>query len=71
MNKLEKTDNEYKQWLIDLKTKIHQSQIKAAVRVNEEMLHLYWSLGQDIIVRQMEVAWGSGFFEKLSKDLRA
>jgi predicted nuclease of restriction endonuclease-like (RecB) superfamily len=71
MNKIEKTTGEYQQWLIDLKSKIRQSQIKAAVRVNEELLRLYWSLGQDITVRQMEAAWGSGFFEKLSRDLRA
>ncbi|MCL2028021.1 MAG: PDDEXK nuclease domain-containing protein [Bacteroidales bacterium] len=68
---MEKTDSEYRQWLIDLKTKIKQSQIKAAVRVNEEMLRLYWDMGQDIVARQMEAAWGSGFFEKLSKDLRS
>ena len=54
-----KTDNEYKQWLIDLKTRIRQSQIKAAVKVNTELLRLYWDLGQDIVVRQMEAAWGS------------
>ena len=71
MNKIEKTNEEYKQWLIDLKTRIRQSQIKAAVRVNEELLRLYWSLGHDIVVRQMETSWGSKFFEKLSKDLRS
>ncbi|MCL2328243.1 MAG: PDDEXK nuclease domain-containing protein [Bacteroidetes bacterium] len=61
---------DYKQWLIDLKTRIRQSQIKAAIQVNTELLRLYWDLGQDIVVRQMEAAWGSGFFEQLSKDLR-
>ena len=64
-----KTENEYKQWLIDLKTKIRQSQVKAAIKVNTELLHLYWDLGQDIVVRQMEAAWGKGFFKQLSKDL--
>jgi len=71
MNKPEHTNPDYRQWLIDLKTKIRQSQIKVAVRVNEELLRLYWNMGQDIVVRQMEAAWGSGFFEKLSKDLRS
>ncbi|MCL2416363.1 MAG: PDDEXK nuclease domain-containing protein [Bacteroidales bacterium] len=72
MNKPEKIDsNDYRQWLIDLKTKIRQSQIKAAVRVNEELLRLYWDMGQDIVVRQMETSWGSKFFEKLSRDLRS
>ena len=66
---MNKTATAYKQWLIDLKQRIRQSQIKAAVRVNTELLHLYWDLGQDIVVRQMEAAWGSRFFEQLSKDL--
>ena len=68
---MKKTGNEYKQWLADLKGKIRQSQIKAAVRVNTELLRLYWDLGHDIVARQMEAAWGSGFFERLSKDLRS
>ena len=63
--------NEYKQWLTDLKSRIRQSQIKAAVKVNTELLRLYWDLGQDIVARQMESTWGSGFFEQLSKDLRS
>ena len=63
-------DKEYKQWLIDLKKRIYQSQIKAAVKVNTELLQLYWDLGQDIVIQQMESVWGSGFFEQLSKDLR-
>jgi len=62
---------DFKQWLVDLKTRIRQSQLKAAIKVNEEMLRLYWELGRDIVVRQMDAAWGSGFFEQLSKELKA
>jgi predicted nuclease of restriction endonuclease-like (RecB) superfamily len=64
-------DNNFRQWLTDLKARIRQSQIKAAIKVNTELLRLYWDLGQDIMERQMEAAWGSGFFEQLSKELRA
>jgi len=63
-------DPDFKQWLVGFKARIRQSQIKAAVKVNTELLHLYWDLGRDIVVRQMETAWGSGFFEQLSKELR-
>jgi predicted nuclease of restriction endonuclease-like (RecB) superfamily len=66
---MNKTENEYKQWLIDLKNRIRQSQIKAAVKVNTELLRLYWDLGRDIVIRQMEAAWGSKILEQLSKDL--
>jgi predicted nuclease of restriction endonuclease-like (RecB) superfamily len=62
---------DFKQWLVDLKVRIRQSQIKAAIKVNNELLRLYWDLGHDIVVRQMDAAWGSGFFEQLSKELKA
>ena len=64
-------NTDFKQWLVSLKTRIRQSQIKAAIKVNEELLHLYWDLGHDIVVRQMDAEWGSGFFEKLSRELRS
>ena len=66
-----KKSDDYKRWLTDLKSRIRQSQIKAAVKVNTELLYLYWDMGQDIVNRQMESAWGSGFFEQLSRDLRS
>ena len=66
-----KKSDDYKRWLTDLKSRIRQSQIKAAVKVNIELLRLYWDMGQDIVNRQMESSWGAGFFEQLSRDLRS
>jgi hypothetical protein len=63
--------SDFKQWLLDLKKRIRQGQIKAMVKVNSEMLHLYWDLGHDIVVRQMDAVWGSGFYAQLSKELKA
>ncbi len=37
-----KTDS--KQWIVDLKSCILQSQIKAAIKVDSELLRLYWDL---------------------------
>lgn len=62
--------SEYKSWIGELKQRIRQSQIKAAVKVNTELLWLYWQLGCDIVERQLEASWGSGFFNQLSKDLK-
>ena len=53
------------------KQDIRSAQIKAAVRVNSELLHLYWQLGAEIIERQKEMTWGSGFLEELSRELMA
>jgi len=62
-------DPDFKQWLVDLKARVRQSQLKAAIKVNDEMLRLYWDLGRDIVVRQMDVVWGNGFFKQLSEEL--
>ena len=42
MNVILKSDIEYKQWLTDLKFRIRNSQIKAALKVNTELINLYW-----------------------------
>lgn len=70
MSKLIKTDNSYKAWITELKQRIRQSQIKAAVKVNIEMLHLYWSVGEDIVKRNAEAVWGNSVINQLAQDLR-
>ena len=49
MSKLIKIDTEYQQWIKNLSERYRQSQLKAAVKVNTEMLRFYWSLGADIV----------------------
>lgn len=63
-------NNDYKNWLVELKLKIKQSQIKAALSVNSELIMLYWDLGKQIVEKQLNTAWGSGFIDQLSKDLK-
>jgi hypothetical protein len=41
-------DKNYGSWLDEIKFRISQSQIKAALSVNKELLRLYWDLGCDI-----------------------
>jgi predicted nuclease of restriction endonuclease-like (RecB) superfamily len=62
---------EYRDWLIDIKQRIRQAQIKAAVQVNTALLTFYWELGADIVERQKSAKWGSGFLKQLSADLMA
>ena len=58
---------EYKSWLNELKQRIHSSQIKAALKVNAELLALYWHLGKEIL--QKESSYGKKLIDQLSKDL--
>lgn len=69
MSKLISVDNEYKEWLQDVSHRFKRSQIKAAIKVNDEMLRFYWSLGKDISEKGMEAKYGSGFYKMLSHDL--
>ena len=70
MSKLIHIDSEYKQWIRELKSRYRRSQIKAAVKVNHEMLAYYWQLGRDIVQLQAEQRWGSGLMRSLSQDLK-
>lgn len=65
------TQPEYRAWLGELKSRFRDVQLKAAVAVNTTLLRFYWELGADIVARQLEHAWGSGFLGKLSEDLIA
>lgn len=70
MSKLLLANKEYAEWLKSLSQRFRQSQIKAAVKVNSEILQFYWSLGKDIVERNFENTYGSEFFKNLSIDLK-
>lgn len=70
MSNIVKTDDNYKNWITDLKSRYQNSQIKAASSVNREMLMFYWSIGRDIAMLRAESRWGSSFVTALSEDLR-
>ncbi len=65
------SDGNYVKWLTDLKGRIRIAQLKAAVKVNEELLKLYWSMGEDICNKQKLYKWGTNFMKQLSLDLRS
>jgi len=61
--------NEYHSWIKELKERLKQSQIKASIKVNTVLLEFYWELGNEIVEKQKNSAWGSGFLKQLSSDL--
>lgn len=60
---------EYKQWLESLKQRIRAAQVKAALKVNVELIYLYWALGAEILEKEKNFAWGDKWLHQLSKDL--
>lgn len=67
---LKENNEQYFRWISDLKQRIQQSQIKAAIQVNSALIEMYWDLGKEISERSFENTYGSGFFKQLSNDLR-
>ncbi|MFU8789687.1 MAG: PDDEXK nuclease domain-containing protein [Methylobacter sp.] len=67
---LETTPQQYTDWLAELKQRIHTAQQRASLRVNQELVLLYWQIGQDILTRQAEQGWGAKVIERLAHDLR-
>ncbi|QDT05233.1 hypothetical protein K227x_36320 [Rubripirellula lacrimiformis] len=54
-----------------LKARVRQSQTKAMLSVNRELIQLYWDIGRQIAQRQQNVGWGRSVVDRLSKDLRS
>ena len=54
----------------DLKSRYHQSVVRASVKVNSEQLIYNFLLGRDIVEMHVEERWGDGVISQLSNDLK-
>lgn len=61
--------SEYKSWIVELKSKIRSSQIKAAIAVNSALINFYWELGK--MISEKENIWGSKLIAQVAKDLQS
>lgn len=64
-------NSEFKSWVSQLKKDIRSAQVKAAIKVNTELLRLYWRMGADICEKQKSATWGDGWLKELSRELMA
>ena len=64
-------DQEYNQFLTDLKDRIASSRYKAALSVNRELILVYHHIGSQILEAQAKEGWGTKVIDQLSKDLRS
>ena len=61
----------YDEFLRGLKLRIREAQVRAAVAVTQELVLLYWNIGNQILNRQQQDGWGTNVIERLAKDLRS
>ena len=62
-NEIIKTDD-YKIFIQDIKSRIQSAQIKASVAVNQELLLLYWYIGDRIVSKQKSLLGVMAFYDK-------
>ena len=63
------SNSDFKSWVSQLKQDIRSAQIRAAIKVNTELLRLYWRMGADICEKQKSASWGDGWLKELSREL--
>ena len=63
-------NSSYVEWLSDVKKRFRQSQVKASIRVNTEMLEFYWGIGRDLVALRAEERWGAGAVKQFALDMR-
>ncbi|MCB9251727.1 MAG: DUF1016 domain-containing protein [Flavobacteriales bacterium] len=61
-------DSDYKNWIIEVKSKIRAAQMKTVMAVNAAVIEFYWDLGK--MIAEKQTAWGTKFLEQLSIDLQ-
>jgi len=61
---------DYNIFLRELKERIRNAQVRAAISVNRELVLLYWQIGQDILNRQQQQGWGAKVIDSLAADLQ-
>ena len=61
---------DYAAFLEEIKARVSNAQIKAALSVNRELVLLYWNIGREILERQKAQGWGAKVIERLARDLK-
>ncbi|RIY12479.1 DUF1016 domain-containing protein [Hymenobacter rubripertinctus] len=56
--------------MAELKGHIRETQVRAALAVNSELVQLYWRIGRQILQRQQQQGWGAKVIGQLAQDLR-
>ena len=68
MSKLKLPDN-YSNIFAEIKEQIEKSQIKVVIAANQELLWLYWNIGNKILYQKQQEGWGTKIIDRLSKDI--
>lgn len=60
----------YREWIVSVSNRYRVCQIRASVKVNEEMLRFYFVLGMEMNKLKKSFKWGDNFYQTVSRDLQ-
>ena len=63
-------ERKYQLILRELKEKIRTARQKAAIAAYQELLSIYWKIGDAILQQQKEEGWGTKVIDRMATDLR-
>lgn len=64
------TNNEYSNFIKEIKQRIYKSQYEALKAVNKALISLYWEIGEEIYNQQQQKGWGKSIVEVLAAELQ-
>lgn len=67
---LKPIDNDYHDWFTSIRDKIQHARIATSIKVNNELLQLYFSIGNSILDVQKRLGWGSQIIDKLAAHIK-
>jgi predicted nuclease of restriction endonuclease-like (RecB) superfamily len=60
----------YVEFLQEVKARVQNAQVRAALAVNHELVLLYWGIGAEISQRMRQNLWGTKVVDRLADDLK-
>jgi len=61
--------DDFREWASFIAEKIRRAHVRAAIKVNEELIQLYWEIGSSILEQQKAKGWGGKVIGQLAAGL--
>ncbi len=63
-------DTAYADWITSVLSRIKRTQVSTAIGINQQLIRLYWSIGEDIVRMQRYNKYGDSLLYQMSEDLQ-
>ena len=64
------SDDTYADWIKSVLSRIKRTQVSTAICINQQLIRLYWSIGEDIVRMQETSKYGDALLHQMSEDLQ-